>query len=471
MTQDVVQTRVLVIEDRREVAHLIEEALRGSAECRFEVCWSADLASGLLEAARNRCDAAVLDLSLPDSEGVETVRRFRAERPEIPIVVVTGNEDEDTILECMHSGAQNYLIKGHYVSELLVQAVLSAIRRKQVEDELDRERNRASEYIEIADVMLLALDTGGRVVMVNRKGCEILGCAAAEIVGRDWFETFLPPEARAAVRTVFDTMMRGETEVVEYAENEVADRAGRRRLISWRNAVLKDARGNVTGTLSSGEDVTRKRQIERRLQEMVEQLRCTLEGTVSALGSALERRDPYTAGHERRVAQLACAVAVEMGFSGDDVEGLRVAALLHDVGKIGVPSEILSKPGPLTDAEYELVKAHPRIGHEILSGIEFPWPVARIVLEHHERLDGTGYPKGLRGHELLRESRILAVADVVEAMSSHRPYRSALGVENALDEIHRHRGVRYDGQAADACRRLFETRGYSLEPAIGIGAC
>lgn len=196
--------------------------------------------------------------------------------------------------------------------------------------------------------------------------------------------------------------------------------------------------------------------------EATRKLRVGLERTVEAIAATLERRDPYTAGHERRVAELAVAIGREMGLSDVVCEGIHFGGLIHDVGKIQVPAEILSKPSRLRPVEYELVKAHPQVGYDILKGIDFPWPVAQMVLQHHERLNGSGYPHRLRGEEILLEARILAVADVVEAMASHRPYRPGQGIEKALAEIERNHGTLYDTQAVDACLLLFREKGYRL---------
>jgi len=173
-------------------------------------------------------------------------------------------------------------------------------------------------------------------------------------------------------------------------------------------------------------------------------------------------RDPYTAGHERRVAELAVAIGAELGFDTHRQEGLRVAGHLHDVGKMAVPVELLVKPTRLSAAEFELVKAHPQAGYEILKDVEFPWPVAQVALQHHERVDGGGYPQGLQGNAILLEARIVAVADVVESMASHRPYRPGLGIDKALAEIERGRGSAYDAQVVDACLRLFCGKGYVI---------
>jgi len=203
--------------------------------------------------------------------------------------------------------------------------------------------------------------------------------------------------------------------------------------------------------------------LERELQQSFEKTRNALDGTIDAIAKIVEKRDPYTAGHERRVSQLACAIASELRLPEDQVEGIRITSYLHDLGKIEVPAEILSKPTRLNDIEFSLIKNHPQTGYEILKELEFPWPVARIILQHQERLDGSGYPKGLKGNEIMVEARILAVADTVEAMSSHRPYRPALGLETALKEITQKKGVLYDPAVVDACLRLFRRKGFRFK--------
>jgi putative nucleotidyltransferase with HDIG domain len=209
--------------------------------------------------------------------------------------------------------------------------------------------------------------------------------------------------------------------------------------------------------------VIETRRAEDQLQSTLERLEKALEGTVRAMSLTIEMRDLYTAGHQRRVSSLAVAIAEELHLPSEKIEGLRLAGIIHDIGKIAMPAEILTKPTRLTKTEFQLIKDHPRIGYDILKNIQFPWPVAHIILQHHERMDGTGYPDGLLGDAILLEARILAVADVVEALSSHRPYRPALGIEKALEEIRRGRGIRYDMRVVDACMKLFRDRRYSFK--------
>jgi putative nucleotidyltransferase with HDIG domain len=207
--------------------------------------------------------------------------------------------------------------------------------------------------------------------------------------------------------------------------------------------------------------IERKRAEEER-QQGVDRLRKALGGTVKAIASMVETRDPYTAGHQRRVADLARTIATEIGLKSDRIEGLRIAGMIHDIGKIAVPAEILSKPTKLTAIEFGLIKNHVQAGYDILKDIEFSWPVARIVHEHHEKIDGSGYPCNLSGQETLIESKILTVADVVEAMASHRPYRPGLGINAALDEIAKNRGTLYEPEIVDACLKLFNEKGYKI---------
>jgi PAS domain S-box-containing protein len=226
---------------------------------------------------------------------------------------------------------------------------------------------------------------------------------------------------------------------------------------------LRDEGDNIIAMFGVCRDITERKRSEEQLQHSYDKLRETLIATVNILASTIEMRDPYTAGHQRRVTTLACAIAEEMGLSDDQFDGLRMAGLIHDLGKINVPAEILSKPGQINDIEFSIIRYHPQICHDLLKTIELPWPVAKIVLHHHERINGSGYPQGLKGDAIMLEARILAVADVVEAMASHRPYRPALGIKRALEEITKNKGVLYDPAVVDACNKLFTEKHFSFE--------
>jgi HD-GYP domain-containing protein (c-di-GMP phosphodiesterase class II) len=197
-------------------------------------------------------------------------------------------------------------------------------------------------------------------------------------------------------------------------------------------------------------------------EQNLEGLLKVLNGTVEAIAALYEKRDPYTAGHQRRVAQLACAIARKMGLPDEQIYGIRIIGVVHDIGKIAVPGDILSKPGRLSTEELSIIKTHPQVAYDVLKNLEFPWPVAETILQHHERLDGSGYPNGISGEAIILEARILCVADVVESMVSHRPYRPALGMERALREIVLNKGVLYDSTVADACSKLSSNGGFEL---------
>jgi PAS domain S-box-containing protein/putative nucleotidyltransferase with HDIG domain len=209
-------------------------------------------------------------------------------------------------------------------------------------------------------------------------------------------------------------------------------------------------------------DIVERRKAEVELQQTLDSLRKSVGATIQVMVSAVEMRDPYTAGHQIRTADLARAIATEMGLPKDKIDGIRMAGSIHDIGKLSIPAEILSKPTKLTDIEFNLIKDHSQSGYEMLKNVESPWPLAQIVYQHHERMNGSGYPRNLKGDEILIEARIMAVADVVEAMASDRPYRPGLGIDAALAEIERNKGTHYDNTVADACLRLFREKGYQL---------
>jgi PAS domain S-box-containing protein len=209
-------------------------------------------------------------------------------------------------------------------------------------------------------------------------------------------------------------------------------------------------------------DISERIAAQAQAQRHHEQLKIALLNTVEVATNISEMRDPYTAGHERHVALIAYAIGAEMGLGVDQLEGLKVAGYLHDIGKVGIPTEILSKPGRISPVEYLLIQGHAKASYDVLHNMKWPWPIAEVALQHHERMDGSGYPNGLRGDEIILEARILAVADVVEAMGSHRPYRAALGIDLALAEVKAGRGTLYDPVVVDACLKLFTVNGFKL---------
>jgi HD-GYP domain-containing protein (c-di-GMP phosphodiesterase class II) len=225
---------------------------------------------------------------------------------------------------------------------------------------------------------------------------------------------------------------------------------------------LTDEDGKSVAIATTERDITELKQNQIEIQKSLIKLRKTIEETIVTVARIVDVRDPYTAGHQKRVASISVAIAQGLGLTEEQIRGIYLASLIHDIGKIQVPAEILSKPGKLTKLEFALIKIHPRVGYDLLKGIDFPWPIAQIVYQHHERIDGSGYPRKLKGDKILLEARIVGIADVIEAISSHRPYRPALGIDFALEEVKKHSGITFDTAVVKSCMKIFKN-GYQLE--------
>jgi PAS domain S-box-containing protein len=291
----------------------------------------------------------------------------------------------------------------------------------------------------------------------------ITGYSMAEINRLGWYQSLYTNPAiqeRAILR--MRNMRVGDNIQGEEWEITRADRQKRQLLITTRLHTGRNGESLVLGVMN---DITERKQAEKKLQDTLESLRKAVGVTIQVMVSAVETRDPYTAGHQIRSAALARTVATEMGLPQDKIDAIRMAGSIHDIGKLSIPAEILSKPTKLSEIEFSLIKEHARQGFEILKGVESSWPLADIVYQHHERMDGSGYPRHLQGDDIIMEARILAVADVVEAMASHRPYRPGLGIDIALNEIEKNSGIFYDNTVADSCLRLFREKGFKLEVA------
>ena len=294
---------------------------------------------------------------------------------------------------------------------------------------------------------------------VNPAFCEMTGFTREDLVGRGLPLPYWPPEMSAAYAAGWESFLDEGPHSIELV---FMRRDGKRFPVLLTPTILRDELSRPTCMFATVKDVSGLKATEDALSTALARQRRALEGTVRALSRAIELRDPYTAGHERRVAVLADAIAARLGWLGDLAASLHLASEVHDIGKISIPAEILSRPGRLSSVEFALIRNHPSVGYDLLAPIDFGMPVAEIVLQHHERLDGSGYPRGLAGDEVLPQARVLAVADVVEAMISHRPYRPALPVETALAEIRDGAGRRYDAEAVDVCRELLDDGGLQL---------
>ena len=326
--------------------------------------------------------------------------------------------------------------------------------RKRGEEELKQSEKRYRSVFENAQEGIFRSTLEGRFIMANQamanmieyKTPEELMTSVTDITR----QLYVDPEERAKIKQIIK-----EQGFLKNHETQFYRKDGSIFWISLTMQAVRDEKGQLLYYDGMIEDITNRK-------ESTERTKKALGATVQAIAVTVETKDPYTAGHQRRVADVACAIATEMNLPADQIDGIRMAAAIHDLGKISVPAEILSKPTKLTAIEFSLIKTHSQSGYDILKDIDFPWPVARTVLEHHERMNGSGYPNGLTGDNMLLESRILAVADVVESMASYRPYRPALGIDAALNEIEKNRGTLYDNAVVDACLRLIREKGFQL---------
>jgi PAS domain S-box-containing protein len=581
--------RVLLIEDNPGYSDVIRIMLERIGDARFDMVGVQRLSDGLQSLSDANFDVVLLDLKLPDSQGIDTFEKVHAVAPGLPIIVLTVTDNDALALEAVKKGAQDYLVKERVDGKLLEHSIRYAMERKQAEEVLKNHREyleeqviertaalRESEgryrtFFEQSKDVIFITSHEGTILEVNQATMDLFGYTREEMMAMKTQKLYVATADRMRFRQLIeaegsvrdfevalrkkdgtqiqclitasvwqsaDGSMKGyqgiirditdrkriETQLREQAlifENIhdgiiMTDLGG--NIVSWNPAAermfgyykgevfqktigmlttkvmqgklqddrwtgeigfirkdgtegicettvipLRDEGDNIIAMFGVCRDITERKRSEEQLQHSYDKLRETLIATVNILASTIEMRDPYTAGHQRRVTTLACAIAEEMGLSDDQFDGLRLAGLIHDLGKINVPAEILSKPGHINDIELSIIRYHPQICHDILKTIELPWPVAKIVLHHHERINGSGYPQGLKGDEIMLEARILAVADVVEAMASHRPYRPALGIKLALEEITKNKGILYEPAVVVACNKLFTEKHFSFE--------
>lgn len=450
--------KILLIEDNPGDARLIQEMLAEPGKADYELKNADRLSQGLERLLEGGIDVVVLDLGLPDSQGLETLGKVRAQASAMPIIVLTGLDDEVTAVEAVRQGAQDYLVKGDVDSKLLWRALRYSIERKGAEEALRESEANYRYLVENITDIIYVLDQNGVMTYISPAVESVLGYTPSELIGVS-FADFMYQEDLQPAAEGFLSLLSGNSTQGEY---RILTKSGEVRWMLTSNRPVFEGE-HVIGATGVLTDITERKRVEEELKEGHQKLQKALAEIVNVLASAVEKRDPYTAGHEKRVAQLASAIAAEMGLTSRKVQGIHVAGSLHDIGKINVPIEILTKPGGIDQHERGIIQMHPQVGYDIIKGVDFPWPIAQAVLQHHERLDGSGYPAGISGEAIIIEARVLAVADVVEAMSSRRPYRESLGMDKALEEIRQNRGVLYDSQVSDVCLRLFTEKGFELE--------
>jgi PAS domain S-box-containing protein len=590
------KTKVLLVEDNPGDVRLIQEMVKEAGANLYELAVAGTLDGALGRLRQEAFDAVFLDLSLPDSSGIATMKSIQHNAPHIALVVITGLNDDTVALEVLKIGAEDFLVKGKFDGPILVRALRYAIERKRAEKALRSEHimlmltedianigswewDIATDTVKWSDELfrifqrdpregapsfaehpalyhpddmarlqqaveaavtdgtpyelelriirkdgetrvcvvrgVVDMELGGRPVrllgslqdITDREQAQdalrqsegkyrlladnvhdvifvldmnlhytyispsvkiLRGYEPEEMFNQPSFESLTPASMELAMKAMSEIMeleKSGRREEIPMSRTLQLEMLRKDKTTVWtevRFSLIRDENQQPVGIMGVTRDITERKKADEKLLQTLKSLRKAVGATIQVMVSAIEMRDPYTAGHQLRVANLAVDVATEMGLSQDKIEGIRMAGTIHDIGKLSIPSEILTKPTKLTDLEFSLIKEHSRSGYEMLKDVESPWPLAQIAYQHHERMDGSGYPRNLKGDEILIEARIMAVADVVEAIASHRPYRASLGIEAALEEIRKNKGILYDDAVANACLRLFREKGYQL---------
>ena len=496
---------ILIVDDIVENISLLQAMLEGAG---YSVVSAQNGKEALKHLQGETFDLIISDILMPVMDGFQLCRECKNNRAwwDTPFVFYTATYTEEKDEEFAQSlGAQAYIIKPQEpgiflknIAQILEQPGLRAApasqeggldnlnylseHNKRLVEKLENKMTQLEEthrslqasekkyrlLAENAQDVIFVLDQDLNYIYVSPSVKLLRGYEPDEVIGLPASATLTPASWELATSIVSEEMAREGQETADpqrswTIELEMRCKNGTTVWTEVKVSLIRDEQNKLAGILGVTRDISDRKQAEDALTRSMANLRKGLSGTVQAIAKIVEARDPYTAGHELRVTHLACAVAEEMHFEQERIEGFRMAAMIHDIGKVAVPAEILSKPTKLTPTEFGLIKVHPQIGYDILKDIEFPWPVAQSVFQHHERMDGTGYPNGLKGADILPEARVIAVSDVVEAMASHRPYRPALGLNAALEEIENNKNTLYDADAADACLRLFREKGFQLE--------
>lgn len=453
--------RVLMIEDSEDDALLILRELRKNG---YHTAYERVETESEMRAALSgrEWDLILSDYNMPHFSTSEALSIAKESGIDVPFIIVSGAIGEENAVLLMKEGAHDYVMKDRLgrLAPVISRELQEAEERKSRRKAEDLHR-KADFIINTSKDMMALINRDYVYETVNRSFCkafqkdnpkEMIGLSVQDVWGQEVFEQKIKSDIDRCLK-------REEIETEAWFDMPVTGN----QCFEIIYTPYRSNQGSITHVIWVAHNITNRKRADQQITESYQRLQRTFEETVHALSALVEMRDPYTAGHQKRVALIAREIATEIGLPDHRIKGIWVAALVHDVGKIRVPSDILSKPGRITKAEFELIKEHPQTGYEVLSKIDFPWPVAQIVLQHHERINGSGYPRGLKEQEILIESKIMGVADVVEAMTYRRPYREALGLDVALQEIKQNEGILYDPEVVQACIKIFTEKGFRLE--------
>ncbi|MDA3814312.1 MAG: response regulator [Candidatus Cloacimonetes bacterium] len=445
---------ILIVEDEKIIAEDIKNTLLKFKYKIPEIISSGEKA--IQKAKELKPDLILMDIMIEGKmNGIEAARQIYRDL-EIPIVFLTAFADDNILEQAAESSPFGYLIKPFEDRELRA-TIEMAFYKFKMELALRKNRNFLLKVIDTVPNNIFVKDKIGKYLMVNDSVAELYNTTPKNMIGKTDRELIKRSKIKNEdIENIIKddlNVIAGKKRVLIPEESLTLDNG--KKIWFQTTKVPLDSPDVPEVLLGVSVDITALKNSYNRLQELMEE-------TVNGLVSAVEKRDPYTAGHQRRVSLLANAIANKMNLEQSQADGLRIAAIVHDIGIIYVPSEILSKPGKLTHSEFELVKTHSQAGFEILSTINFPWPIAEIVLQHQERLNGSGYPNGLKGDDIVIEAQIIAVADVVEAIASHRPYRPSLGIDFALKEIDSQKRILFNEKVVNTCLNLFKNKEFAF---------
>ncbi len=460
-SQTAERTKVLVVEDEIIVARDICNMLQSLGYKAIGVTSTSEEA--IRTAKKKSPHIVLMDIMLQGKmNGVEAAD-FIYTQLNIPIVYLTSYADENTIQRAKKTEPFGYLLKPFEERDLQT-TIEIALYKFSMERKLKRREKWLSTILKNIGDGVIATDELGRVNFINKQGEEITGWKLGDACNKNLKKIYpiYSEKTDSPLKIPTQELLNGKRTRIHH-EVILRSKSGAKVPIYQDINPTLGVEGRTTGLVVTFSDITQRKKAEGEIKKSLENQRKALEGVVKAMAYTIETRDPYTAGHQRRVTNLAVKIAKQMELDKDKIEGIRMAGTLHDIGKINIPAEILSKPGKISGVEYNIIKTHPKVGADILKTIEFPWPISNIVRQHHERMDGSGYPDALTGKEILIEARVLAVADVIEAMASHRPYREALTLEEALDEIKNNKGTLYDKKVSEAALKVCTEEGFDFD--------
>ncbi|HPS21007.1 MAG TPA: response regulator [Candidatus Omnitrophota bacterium] len=450
---------ILIVEDNPDHAELASFTLEKNLyECETVVVRTMGECLDLLKA--RKFDVILVDYYLQGADGLMVIEGIRGINEDVPIIVVTGLGTENVAVEAMRRGAYDYIVKSPGYLELLPITVSKALKiyedaknHRKREEEIQEKDEQYRTLVDNINIGVFRGTLGKKAgfLEANHTLAKIFGYASLNDFMKKDMSVFFSAEKDLAgflEKTIQQGFVKDEVYCAKKAD-------GCDIWVSITVKVQRSSNGDIKWVDGTVEDITARKTTEDALANSMERLKNFFIELVEVLAATSEIRDPFTAGHQKRVAELACRIGQELGLSEEQIQIVHMCSLIHDIGKIQVPIEVLINPRKLTDLEFKMIKMHSRVGFDILKSVNAPWPLARVILQHHERINGSGYPDGLKGDDILLEAKIVAVSDVVEAMASHRPYRPALGIEKALDEIRQNRGTLYEPKVVDACLKIF----------------